>query len=524
MEGDVTVRLTVEEGLIAGDARVYCALSVTVTGAARPFAQGDAVLLRVLEDDVPFTQVGDDLLWEREEALTAAEVRAQRFERTYDCAFAAPDDLVGGVELYAYAEAKKADCNFLCRNTGGLDTPSTARISLDPLDDDGDEEDDTQATAKTPGRGGVSGRTARDADWLRLSYTAPVSLRLRAVSRAAGGELSLSLYGPGGEVLAAGAREPGGAALRAEAARPLLPGEYAVQVSPLVGGEAGDFNFYDLELSESAITTDCAPGAEEARPCARCGEERRACSAEGAWGAWGGCEGSGECDPGAEETRACGEDGSQSRTCDASCAWGALSPCVQCEDGAQEDCYTWPEGRPGVGVCAAGRRSCARGAWTSCQGDRGPAREACADGDDNDCDGLADLADPECVGGLGAACGAEAPCAAPWACLSAEVFPEGYCGAESAAGAEEACEGCAGGVCARLAGRLYCLAPCATVFECRFDYLCLPAGLGGELACAPPCSTDAGCGEGFTCVDYLCAPGAALPPTGGTQGGAGAAP
>ena len=48
-----------------------------------------------------------------------------------------------------------------------------------------------------------------------------------------------------------------------------------------------------------------------------------------------------------------------------------------------------------AGVCAAGQVQCAGGA-PACVQTVFPKAEVCADGLDNDCDGLADLADPDC--------------------------------------------------------------------------------------------------------------------------------
>ncbi|WP_441288667.1 nucleotide-binding protein [Sorangium sp. KYC3313] len=64
--------------------------------------------------------------------------------------------------------------------------------------------------------------------------------------------------------------------------------------------------------------------------------------------------------------------------------------CV-CAPGAQEACYTGPEGTRDVGRCAAGTRACnAEGtSWGPCMGEVLPAFDACDTPDDEDCDGAA---------------------------------------------------------------------------------------------------------------------------------------
>lgn len=54
-----------------------------------------------------------------------------------------------------------------------------------------------------------------------------------------------------------------------------------------------------------------------------------------------------------------------------------------------EACYLGPAGTAGVGLCRAGRRACAAGAWGGCADQVLPTREVC-DGLDNDCNGQAD--------------------------------------------------------------------------------------------------------------------------------------
>ncbi len=63
-----------------------------------------------------------------------------------------------------------------------------------------------------------------------------------------------------------------------------------------------------------------------------------------------------------------------------------------CEPGAEEACYSGPEGTAGVGACAAGTRTCADDGlgYGPCVGEVVPALELCGNTIDDDCDGDAD--------------------------------------------------------------------------------------------------------------------------------------
>lgn len=504
VDGDTTIRLTLEDQFILDDQNTPCKVEVIITGDDKPMVMGDRVHIKVYEDDVPLTSFGDDLLWEIEEVFSAEEIEVQRFERTYQCNTAGLRDWIGGVEIYAQANVDKAECGFFCG-----DDPSTSNIGMDQMDDDMAEDDDSLSAAFLPPRQGVANRIAKDPDWFQITYTTPINLMARVVSRFEGGMLRFTLMNEMGSVIEEAVLEEGGAALRLEPRRPILPGEYFLQIIP---ADMNDYNFYDLEITESIVQTDCAAGTQEERPCTLCGVERRTCSDVGEWGVWGNCENSGVCEPGAEEVRSCGEEGSQGRVCQSDCSWGMFSSCDQCEDGTEEMCYSGPEGTSGIGQCRMGVRVCTRGTWSACQGDVWPSSELCSDGVDNDCDGTTDLQDPECVGSLGAACHADHPCAKTLTCLDAP-FIDGYCGLVG-------CEGCEG-VCANVLGATYCLTSCDTIFDCRPGYLCSMVGMNGEKACAPPCLMDSDCGEGEQCSEMsICVTGDGMTPMpmGGSMG------
>ena len=58
-----------------------------------------------------------------------------------------------------------------------------------------------------------------------------------------------------------------------------------------------------------------------------------------------------------------------------------------------------------------------------------------------------------------------------------------------------------GSVCGAVSGQEYCLKPCASFTDCRFGYVCAPAGSMGEQVCVPPCENNEACGAGFVCND-----------------------
>lgn len=83
---------------------------------------------------------------------------------------------------------------------------------------------------------------------------------------------------------------------------------------------------------------------------------------------------------------------------DAAGGTGGAGGAGVCEPGAEEPCYTGPEGTEGVGLCRAGTMTCkADGSgYEACQGEITPTAENCASATDEDCDGLA----PPCSGTL----------------------------------------------------------------------------------------------------------------------------
>lgn len=490
VSGDASVILKLEDQFIKDDSLIPCELIVEVLGENKPLTEGDTITILLNEDDLPLTDLGDDNIWTEDIVVDAEMVENQRFYSVYDCSFAAIGDFIGGLEIYAKVKVDKQECRLAALPPCFEDEPATNTIRMGEMVDDASEEDDNAAEAFLLPRNGVTNRIAADSDWLKVTYNNPVELLARLESNFNGGDLNLTLYNSDMSVIAEAGLEQNGGAKRLSPSSPILPGEYFLEISL---SDPDNFNFYDLIITEGQINTECAPGAVETRTCARCGVEEKECNMDGEWGEWGECDSMGVCDPGAEESQGCGDGGTQNRLCGEDCQWEPYDTCIQCEEGMTETCYSGPQELAGVGACTTGMRMCTRGQWSSCQGDIRPGIEACSDGIDNDCDGLADSNDPECVAQLGDMC-TPGICGAPFTCLP-PPFTEGYCGGSD-------CSQCGvGSVCGVAFGTEYCLKPCAGFTDCRFGYICAPVGTMGEQVCVPPCESDEACGNGMTCND-----------------------
>jgi hypothetical protein len=109
-----------------------------------------------------------------------------------------------------------------------------------------------------------------------------------------------------------------------------------------------------------------------------CKSGTQTCDADGT--GFGPC--TGETLPGVETCDAQGMD----EDCD-----GVANEVCVCTPGSTQSCYTGPQGTEGVGLCAQGTQTCAPDglSWNACVGDITPSQEVC-DGQDNDCDGVAD--------------------------------------------------------------------------------------------------------------------------------------
>ena len=484
-EGDATISLSLESQYIEDDSVIPCEVNVVVLGENRPFTLGDTISIEVKEDD---GIIGDDSIWAVEVVVDDAIADVQQFSMTYDCSFPSIGDQIGSIEVYAKVDVDKDDCGRLCELSFGEDTPSTANIYMQRVNDDDAEDDDTRQDAVEDPMRLTSDRVCRDADWFRVSYDYPVELLARLESHLVGGDLELKLYDQNLTLVATANEEMSGVSKSLRPSRALQAGQYWLEVTP---SDSSNFNFYDLYVVESEVMTDCVSGSIETRPCGDCGREERSCNDGGEWGQWSMCVGTGVCAPGAEETQGCTDGGSRVRLCNAACEWGEYSSCVECEDGSVESCYTGPAENAGVGACLEGSRTCSRGQWSSCQGDILPRDEICSDAVDNDCNGFTDANDPVCAAQVGDACG-PGDCGGEYECLMGP-FEGGYCGGSS-------CASCTSdSVCGEVAGQEYCLKPCSGSSECRGGYQCAPAGRDGARVCIPLCSGDQDCGAGQVC-------------------------
>ena len=72
-------------------------------------------------------------------------------------------------------------------------------------------------------------------------------------------------------------------------------------------------------------------------------------------------------------------------------------PPETCVDGSVRACYDGPAGTAGVGACKNGSQSCTANTWGACAGQVVPLAEACTNTIDDDCDGLVDCGDSDCV-------------------------------------------------------------------------------------------------------------------------------
>ena len=176
--------------------------------------------------------------------------------------------------------------------------------------------------------------------------------------------------------------------------------------------------------TDELLTQSCYSGTSGTQAVGECKAGSETCSA----GAWGKCTGEviptaeacdnkdNDCDgktdeslsqycyTGASGTKDVGLCKGGVQLCAAGkwdkCA-GEVTPTVEVCDNKDNDCdgktdeslskscYSGSAGTKGVGLCQAGTASCAKGAWSTCNGEVTPAAEAC-DNKDNDCDGKVD--------------------------------------------------------------------------------------------------------------------------------------
>ncbi len=251
----------------------------------------------------------------------------------------------------------------------------------------------------------------------------------------------------------------------------------------------------------------CGPGV--------CASMKKACVG----GALQACNYAATPPPGYSATEICGDG------LDNNCDGNADEGCV-CAPAATAACWTGnttacPASQACVGACRRGQQTCVTLSdggvgWSACASQVLPAAEAstaaCTDGQDNDCDGLTDCADSDC---LGQTCGAHG-----LRCNASACACSGNGGVAQATettctdGVDNDCDGlvdCADPNCA--AG----MACGANGLACNASSVCACSGNGGTAQATESLCSDArdnDCDGLVDCADSNCATGAACGPNG----------
>jgi hypothetical protein len=227
---------------------------------------------------------------------------------------------------------------------------------------------------------------AVETHWSPNPFTVVAYLKNNQGVPITGQSLTLHLAGAPGLALAAGE-------VAAHPLATLAPGD-TTQTSWSVQAVAAGNWTYAASVTEPPLAVqrsilvppvwECMPGTT--RACLTnlpgvCAPGQQICSATGTWGA---CV---QTVPSSPEV--CDDD--LDNDCDG--LVDAADPdCWECTPGTISACAT---GQPGV--CAQGQKICsATGFWGQCAQIVQPMPEVCNDNLDNDCDGLVDMADPDC--------------------------------------------------------------------------------------------------------------------------------
>ncbi len=129
----------------------------------------------------------------------------------------------------------------------------------------------------------------------------------------------------------------------------------------------------------SGATQFCFPGSPAEATHGSCRVGTQTCMVAGEFSSWSECVGA--VGPAAD---VCGDG------LDQDCNGVVDDGAACCAEGTSETCYDGPAGTAGVGVCRAGSRLCASGAFGVCAGQLTPSAEVCGNSADDNCNGSVD--------------------------------------------------------------------------------------------------------------------------------------
>ena len=121
-------------------------------------------------------------------------------------------------------------------------------------------------------------------------------------------------------------------------------------------------------VCDAPVDCFCSMGETDSQACGSCGTQQRECTEDGAWGAWGACEGEGLCAAGASEEETCGLCGGQIRICSDECTWSEWGECTNQGNCSPDDPPETMEcGNCGIQERSCDGETCTWGTWGACQ-------------------------------------------------------------------------------------------------------------------------------------------------------------